>query len=595
MKPGPAPAFAAVLVAVLLLLAAGLGWSWHSAGQAALLAADTLRAQQVLTALAELQAAVNDAESAPAAALASVNASQAQLRDLLSGNAEQFTRLVALGPLIAGHVDALSAANTAPARRGATALPGADNHTRLRQRFAGTLADLRRPAQAELDALRQRGASAARGAQAAAVGPGLLALLLLGAAGWRLLQDRSQLQAAGADASRAQQAQALADTALQQLMDAVPDAVCVLDAEGRMHRVNAGCEALCGVPAHGLVGRPWIDHVAAADQRKTEQAIKALLAGAAVLEWQSHSQRPDGSTVPVAWRGAWSAQRQTLVCVGRDLSAIETLRGELARTDRALQAARADLSLASGRAAAADKLNSGFIQTLAERLSPLPLAIGSAVDNLLQGLAGSLMREQQRSLATIREHAQVLQDLVRAGLEMASLEAGQLRLRNEAFDVWETANQVATEMRPRALDKGLKFDVQLAADLGYARGDAPRVAQVLRALLDNAIRFSDQGRVSLHADVPQAGRVRFQVIDDGIGIASADRAGLFEPFQRIDEHPTAQQTPKGTGLGLAVSRRLARLMGGDLVLDSSRPQHGSRFTFTLQADDLQRTDERPIA
>jgi signal transduction histidine kinase len=167
---------------------------------------------------------------------------------------------------------------------------------------------------------------------------------------------------------------------------------------------------------------------------------------------------------------------------------------------------------------------------------------------------------------------------------MAGLQAGQLRLAHEAFDVWETANQVATEMRPLALDKGLKFDVQLAADLGYARGDAARVAQVLRELLHNAIRFSECGRVSLHAGLQQDGQLRFQVVDSGIGMASEDQAGLFEAFHHID-NPLAQ-AHTGSGLGLAICRRLARLMGGDLVLDSSQPQHGSSFSFSLVADDL---------
>lgn len=581
-KPGPAPAPASVLAAmVLLLLACGLGWAWHSAGRAAAQAAEALRTQQVLTTLAELQTAVATIDSAPGAARTAIDAAQARLRELLSGNAEQYTRLIALGPLLAGRLDAAAAAGASTRQPQAAA--GHTDGRRLQQRSAAALTDLRQPALAEFASAQQAAIATARVAQAAAVVPGLLALLLLAAAAWRVLQDRTRLQSAQVAAADAQQAQAHAQGALQHLLDAVPDAVCMLDIEGRVVRANAACATLWGSPADGLIGRAWIDHVSTDDQRRSALAIKAALAAEAPQGWHNRCVRQDGSTVPVAWRAVGSAQQELLVCVGHDLAEIEVLRAQAAQLQHALQAKHDELAAARGRAEAAAGLNEGFIRLLGERMVQPPRAICSAVDILLQELAGPLTREQQRSLAGIREQARLQQALADAGLDLVSLEAGGLRLSVQAFDVWETANQVAAVARAAAQDKGLKFELKLADDLGYARGDAARVAQVLRELLHNAVRFTEHGSVGLHADVPTPGQVRFQVVDTGAGIAAEDQAGLFEPFQRIDS--PAARLQAGSGLGLAVARRLARLMGGDLVLDSSQPLQGSRFSLKLQADD----------
>jgi PAS domain S-box-containing protein len=597
VTPPATPRAVPLLLAVVwLLLAGALGFAWSAAQSAARAADELQRTHQVTGALALLAGAVHEAESAPLAdapaevltrASAALQAQQSALRTLLAGNGERYNELVALGPLVTRRLEALAGAlDTAPRPAGRqAAAPNAIDTRRLQERIRTGLAELQQGAAADVATAQQRHAAAATRAARAAVLPGAVALVLLAALAWRLLRTSAHVRHDRAQAAAAQAAQRLANDALQQLFAAVPDALLVLDSEARVQRANPGCLAVFGRAPHAIEGRLLAELVFDEDQRRSEQALRAAVARPGEVQtWHNRGVAVDGgSRRPLAWRGVWSAEQRVLVCVAQDRTELEAQRAAAAADRAALQAVQAELAQVQGRADAAGRLNSGFIQTLGERMRPGPLAIASMVDILLQGLGGPLTREQQRELASVREHARTLQGLVSAGLDIAALEAGQLPLKREAFDVWETVHEVADGARPALQDKGLTLEFALADHLGYARGDGARVAQVLRELLHNAARFTERGGVTVAADVPQPGRVRITVADTGIGIAPDDQAGLFEPFHRATDPLARPQA--GSGLGLAVCRRLARLMGGDLTAEST-PGQGSRFTFTLPADTL---------
>jgi PAS domain S-box-containing protein len=240
------------------------------------------------------------------------------------------------------------------------------------------------------------------------------------------------------------------------------------------------------------------------------------------------------------------------------------------------------------RAEAADRIKSAFLATMSHELrTPLNSIIGFT-GIVLQGLAGPLNDEQSKQLGMVRGSARHLLELINDVLDLSKIEAGQLEVRAEPFNVHTSIERVVASMRPLAERKGLSLSATVQEEVGTMVSDHRRLEQILINLINNAIKFTDQGRIELHVDVipdfrldaqsvPQPA-LRARVADTGIGIKSDDLSLLFIPFRQVDSGLTRQH--EGTGLGLAICRRLATLLGGEISA-VSRWQQGSEFTVTL--------------
>jgi signal transduction histidine kinase len=206
----------------------------------------------------------------------------------------------------------------------------------------------------------------------------------------------------------------------------------------------------------------------------------------------------------------------------------------------------------------------------------------------LQGLAGPLNDEQSKQLGMVRGSARHLLELINDVLDLSKIEAGQLEVRADPFHVPTSIERVVATMRPLAERKGLTLSATVQAEVGTMVSDHRRLEQILINLINNAIKFTDAGRIELHVDVirdfqldvesaPQPG-LRARIADTGIGIKPDDLSQLFIPFRQVDTGLARQH--EGTGLGLAICRRLATLLGGEISAQS-RWQQGSEFTVTL--------------
>ena len=249
---------------------------------------------------------------------------------------------------------------------------------------------------------------------------------------------------------------------------------------------------------------------------------------------------------------------------------------------------QAALHSAVQAAEAADRIKSAFLATMSHELrTPLNSIIGFT-GIILQGLAGPLNAEQSKQLGMVRDSARHLLALINDVLDISKIEAGELPVGRESFDLARSIEKVAAIARPLAEKKGLSLTVSMAPGLGTMVSDARRVEQVLLNLMGNAIKFSESGAVTLQADLldsyqsdaqqPSGPAVRLRVTDTGIGIKPDDMALLFVPFRQIDS--TLSRKHDGTGLGLAICRRLTLLMGGTIEAHSEWGK-GSVFTVTL--------------
>lgn len=286
--------------------------------------------------------------------------------------------------------------------------------------------------------------------------------------------------------------------------------------------------------------------------------------------YEAVGRRKDGTLFPIELSGKTISygDRQARVVAVRDITAHK-------QVEVALRAAKE-------AAEAADQTKSAFLANMSHELrTPLNIIIGYS--DILREEAEALGHaDSLPDLHKIQVASRHLLTLISDILEMSKIEAGTLELLRYGFTLDSLLENLVQAAQPLMAANGNRLVCEIAPDVGNMVSDEGKLHRILLNLLSNAAKFTHAGNVTLtvrHAP-DSAAWVEFVVADTGIGMSAAQMASLFEPFVQGDSSSTRRYA--GTGLGLALSRRLCRLLGGDISVTST-PQAGSTFTVRLPA------------
>ena len=388
---------------------------------------------------------------------------------------------------------------------------------------------------------------------------------------------------------------------LADIIEFLPDAVMVIDAEGRITAWNRAIEKMTGVKAEDILGKGNYEHAIPFYGERRPVLIDLVMKPVEeVIAKYAHLQR-DGDTLmgqghitglpggELFFSGHATALRDFS---GKIVGAIETVRDVTER-----KRFEDELARAKDAAESANRAKSAFLAMMSHEIrTPMNAIIG--MSSLL--LDSSLGAQQHDFVQTIRNSGESLLTIINDILDFSKIEAGRMELEESPFDVRECVESSIELFSFRARNKGLELGCLIDSKVPAAIfGDPTRVNQNLVNLIGNAMKFTEEGEIVVQVDATQIEKpshpkaqgqmpkqtdawfeLHFSVRDTGIGIEPERMKYLFHAFSQADSS-TARRYG-GTGLGLAISKRLTEMMGGRIWVESE-PGKGSIFHFTVQA------------
>ncbi|HSL00232.1 MAG TPA: response regulator [Rubrobacteraceae bacterium] len=370
---------------------------------------------------------------------------------------------------------------------------------------------------------------------------------------------------------RAEEAVRTSERRFRSLVQNSSDIITILEENGTIRYASPALERILGYEPTQVAGADVVDIVSPEDADKASE----------ILEWARSNPGPTDS---FEFRllhadGSWRYFEMTVVNLLGDPAVQGIVLNSRDITDRK----RVEESLLEAKEAAekASRAKSEFLANMSHEIrTPMNGVIG--MTELL--LDTPLSNEQRDYAETVRNSSGTLLNILNDILDFSRIEAGKINLESIDFDLQRETEEVVSLLAQRAQDEGLEMVSYIDPSVPAVMiGDPFRYRQILTNLLGNAIKFTEKGNIMVHTGVAEDTEstvlVRTEVTDSGIGISAEQRSRIFESFSQADA--SFNRKFGGTGLGLTISARLARLMGGELGVES-QVEKGSTFWFTTR-------------
>ncbi len=371
------------------------------------------------------------------------------------------------------------------------------------------------------------------------------------------------------------------ETRYQQIVELAEEGIWVIDSEAKTTYVNHAMARMLGYTEPEMLGRPIFDFM---DEAQRQTAISTVNP-----RKQGVAEKHEFSLKAKDGNGVWTYMSTSPVLdeSGKLLWSCSLVYDitERKQAEEQLRQSSERISLANAELARATRLKDEFLASMSHELrTPLNAILGLS-EALKEEVYGELTQKQHKSLTTIEQSGKHLLELINDILDLSKIESGKMELQVTPVSVESLCHVSLTFVTQLAHQKNIKLNSTIAPYLGDIEVDARRIQQVLINLLSNAVKFTPEGgEVSLEAEADVEGEVlRLSVVDTGIGIAQENLDKLFKPFVQLDSSLSRRYA--GTGLGLALVRRIVELHGGSISLESEVGK-GSRFTVTLPWKDL---------
>jgi PAS domain S-box-containing protein len=370
----------------------------------------------------------------------------------------------------------------------------------------------------------------------------------------------------------------------QAVFDHALDGILTLDEQGTVVSINPAAQQMFGSDAHQMIGHnvaAWIRGIEPVVSPSHTDSQPGSASATIAFHSNLEGQRADGTTFPVAVSMSEMDlhDQRMFVIIIRDIT-------EQTRVE-------AELQLARDQAMEANQAKSQFLASMSHELrTPLNAVIGYS-EMLQEEVEESGQDEYIPDLQRINAAGKHLLSLINAVLDLSKIEAGKMDLYLERFAVSDMLDEIVAVVQPLVAKNRNTLRLDCPATVGTMYADLTKVRQIVFNLLSNASKFTEDGTITVEVIRQRRGdldSIIFNVTDTGIGMTPAEMNKLFQEFSQADS--STSQKYGGTGLGLALSRKLCQLMGGDITV-SSTPGVGSTFSVLLPATVIDASVEEP--
>ncbi len=410
---------------------------------------------------------------------------------------------------------------------------------------------------------------------------------------------------------------------LRNVLDNSADIIVTTDTKGRVVEFNKGASRILGYSKEEVIGRKaekfWVQ------PEERHEILRMLESAGYVSNYETQLIAKDGRVVDVSLTLSYilSSKKGILGTVGISKDITEKKKLERAIEERNLELRELnekleekviertrELEKANRELERSSKLKSQFIATMSHELrTPLNSILGFS-ELLMDEVFGTLTEKQKRHVTNIHNSGSHLLHLINNILDIAKIESGKMELHYEGFAVRQAISEVETVIRPLVDKKRQELIAKISEGVALIKADKVKFKQILYNLVSNAVKFTPEGgNVFVEADLAgegdtylarykdicakKEGCLRLSVIDTGIGIKKEDHEKIFSEFEQVDS--SFSRRYEGTGLGLALTKKLVELHGGDIFVESEEGK-GSKFTVVLPLFDLSVVEKevRPI-